>query len=413
MDSRTVVTARRPPWWRTVLLGTLCAFGSLACVAISELSRSDEYGWQVLLVGVALLVALALPIVLVWRHRSPLVVTVVASVVAVVLPVGSWTALVAAGSLIGRQRGRDVWWAVAGAAVATVVTVARDVRGSTSQTSLLKLIFAPASARQPVAVDLGWWVVPLFAGLGVAIAVGAGLAVRAHREAGASRRQAGAARQVSDELGDQLARQRERERIGREVHDVLGHRLSLLNLHAGALEAHAPTQGPLADSARLVREGASRSMSDLRSLLAMLNEPLDGEPTEPDLSLVDLPAMIDETIGAGIPLSSSVFVTHAERADPALARAVYRIVQELLTNARRHAAGSPVRLEITGGPQVGMRIDARNPYPKNARPGTDGQGLRGIAERVELLGGRLAYGLDDDGRTFRATVELPWRGREG
>lgn len=411
MDQRHVVTTRRPPWWRTTLLGTLCAFASLLSVTFSEVLEA-EYGWQVLLGGFALLTALILPLGLLWRHRAPVTVTVLASALALLAPVGAWTALVATASLIGRRRGRQVWWAVAGAAVATVVTVARDVRGPSSQTSLIKLLFAPTEATSGVAVALGWWVAPLLVGLGTGVTVGAGLAVRGRREARASQRRAGAAQQVSDQLGDQLARQRERERIGREVHDVLGHRLSLLSLHAGALEVHAPRAGPLAESARLVREGASRSMADLRSLLAMLNEPLGSERAEPDLSLVDLREMIDETIGAGITLSSSVFVSHPEDADPALARAVYRIVQELLTNARRHAAGEPVRLEITGGPGSGMRIDAHNPYLQHVAPSPDGQGLRGIAERVELLGGRLAYGLDDDGRTFRVTVELPWRGRE-
>src|SRR5690606_24657871 len=162
-----------------------------------------------------------------------------------------------------------------------------------------------------------------------------------------------------------------RERIGREVHDVLGHRLSLLNLHAGALESHAPPDGPLGESARLVRESAARAMEDLRSLLDMLNDPLEAGPAEPDLSLVDLP--------------------------------------EMITNARRHAPGRPTRREVHGGPSRGMYIDARNPYGPPAAPGQGGQGLRGIAERVELLGGTLRYGLDEGGRTFRVTVELPWR----
>lgn len=416
MDQRAVVTTRRPPWWRTVLWGTLCAAASVTSVTFSELARADEYGWQILLTGVVLLVALALPLVLVWRHRAPFAVTIVAAAVAAVLPIGTWTALAALASLLGRRRGREVWWTTGGVAVATLVTTVRDAHGSSSATSLLKTVFAPAQALPGTAVDLGWWVAPLFTVLSMALAVGAGLAVRARREAAAATRQASAVQETSDQLGDQLARQRERERIGREVHDVLGHRLSLLNLHAGALEAHAPSAGELGQSARLVRESASRSMADLRSLLAMLNEPLAAEPAEPDLSLVDLPAMIEETVVAGVPVSSSVFVTDAEQADPALARAVYRIVQELLTNARRHAAGAPVRLEVAGGPATGMRIDARNPYLAAAHPGetvsADGQGLRGIAERVELLGGSLAYGLDDGGRSFRVTVDLPWRGRE-
>lgn len=408
MERRGQVPERRAPWWRTVLWGTLCAFMSLMSFVFSETGqRADEGAVIIALTG--FFVSLGLPLVLLWRHRAPYAVTLSAAATAVVLPVGTWTALVALGSLISRRRGPDVWWTTAAVAVATGVTVVRDAAGRTSASSLLKTFLAPAGAEPGTAVTLGWWVAPLFLGLGMAVAVGAGLAVRAHREAAVSAGQVSAAEQMTVRLDDQLARQRERERIGREVHDVLGHRLSLLNLHAGALEAHAPADGPLRDSARLVREGASRSMADLRSLLAMLNEPLDTEPAEPDLSLVDLPAMIGETVEAGLPVSSSVYIDGAERADPALARAVYRIVQELLTNARRHAEGKPVRLDVHGSPSTGMHIDSRNPYAPSPSAGGGGQGLRGIAERVELLGGDLAYGLDDDGRTFRVTVRLPWR----
>lgn len=407
MERSTHVPARPAPWWRTVLWGTLCAAMSMSSMAISELGASGE-GSAALLILVAALVSVTLPLLLLWRRRAPYAVTLAASAVAVVLPVGTWTALVALGSLVARRRGRDVWWTTAAVALATTVTVVRDARGRTTASSFIKTLLAPTGAEPGAEVTLGWWVAPLFIALGVTVAVGAGLAVRARREAALSAGQVTAAAKRTERLDDQLARQRERERIGREVHDVLGHRLSLLNLHAGALEAHAPPDGQLRESARLVREGAAKSMADLRSLLTMLNEPLGTEPAEPDLSLVDLPAMISETVDAGLPVSSSVYIDGAERADPALARAVYRIVQELLTNARRHAEGRPVRLDVTGSPAAGMHIDARNPYVPSERPGT-GQGLRGIAERVELLGGELAYGLDDGGRTFRVTVRLPWR----
>src|SRR5690625_6895976 len=99
-------------------------------------------------------------------------------------------------------------------------------------------------------------------------------------------------------------------------------------------------------------------MADLRSLLAMLHEPLDAEPAEPDLSLVDLPAMIAETVDTGVPVSSSVYVDSAEQADPTLARAVYRLVQELLTNARRHAVGQQVVLEVSGGDRKSTRLNS-------------------------------------------------------
>src|SRR5699024_3864821 len=156
-------------------------------------------------------------------------------------------------------------------------------------------------------------------------------------------------------------------------------------------------------------------------LLAVLREDPNAEPAMGDLSLADLTAMIEESVAAGVPVSSSVFLDRAESADPALARAAYRAVQELLTYARTRTPGAQVRLSVQGGPAEGTTIDARNPYHgPGACPGSgqgpgqgsgqgSGQGLQGVAERVELLGGRLAYGLDDGGATFRVTVTLPWR----
>src|SRR5699024_4582424 len=150
------------------------------------------------------------------------------------------------------------------------------------------------------------------------------------------------------------------------------------------LEVNAREDAQLAQSAALVRASAARSMDDLRSLLAVLREDPDAEPTMREPSLADLPAMIEEAVAAGAPVSSSVFLDRAETADPALARAVYRVVQELLTNARKHAPGAQVRLSVQGGPAAGITIDAQNPYLGPAAGHSSGQGLQGVAERVEL-----------------------------
>src|SRR5699024_5669152 len=122
------------------------------------------------------------------------------------------------------------------------------------------------------------------------------------------------------------------------------------------------------------------------------------------LSLRDLTQVIDETVQAGVPVTSTVYLDRPEQAPPALSRAVYRIVQELLTNARKHAPGEPVRLQVSGGPGEGVTVEARNRYvaadtEAERDNAASGQGMRGIAERVELMNGQLAYGLDHDGRT--------------
>src|SRR5699024_8133046 len=394
----------RPPLWRTLLAGVLCAFASMVSVVFSAWGHPADNGIAVLL----MLVALAAPVALGWRHRAPLALTLAAAVLAVALPVGTSVALALLLSLFARRSGVSVWWATAAVTAATALTFTRDVLAPTAAQSFLQTLVLPADAPPDASVEVNWWVVPMATVLTVGPVVGIALIRRANRRTQAATSADSAAGEGSQRLGGELGRQQERERIAREVHDVLGHRLSLLNLHAGALQVRPGADPDEVQSAELVRQSAAQSMEDLRSLLDMLHEPSGQGTVVAEPSLEDLPAMIEETAATGISVTSSVYLDQAATADPAVARAVYRVVQELLTNARKHAHGMPIRLSVTGGPQTGITIDARNRYvPSSSASG--GRGLQGIAERVELLQGQLGYGLDDGGATFRVTVLLPWR----
>ena len=400
---------RRAPWWRTALLILVCFGASIVCIVFSEWGQSAGPASGAIAFGL-IVAAIAVPVSLAWRHRAPYVITLVAAAAGVLVPIGASTALAALVSLIARRSGARVWWAAAVVGLATMGGAVRDVAAETVAESFLKTVLGPVNAPPHTMVALNWWVVPIVVALAMVPAIGLGLALRARRQSRVAEVRAEVAGEHSARLGDALARQVERERIAREVHDVLGHRLSLLNLHAGALEVNAQADEELARSAALVRASAGQSVEDLRSLLSVLRQDPGSEPALPEPSLADLPAVIDETVHTGVPVSATVYLDRAETADPALARAVYRIVQELLTNARKHAPGAQIRLAVTGGPQTGLGIDARNPYLGPAAGGAGaGRGLQGIAERVELLGGQLAYGLDDGGATFRVTVALPWR----
>lgn len=383
----------------------LCAFASTSTLVFSEVGATAEPGAGVLVFAVAMLVVLSLG----WRHRAPLAITLVAAAVAIVVPIGTSTAVIALVSLFTRRFDRWLWWATAAVALATTVTYVRDLVAPTMESSLLKMLLGPPDAPPSTPVDLNWWVVPMMVALTMGTAIAAGLMRRDNRRSRLANRRASAAGRRSAKLGDELARQVERHRIAREVHDVLGHRLSLLNLHAGALEVSAGADAKLTESAALVRASAAQSMNDLRSLLTMLREDPDQDPTMRDPSLADLPDIIDESVSAGAVINSVVVLDRADSAGPALARAVYRVVQELLTNARKHAPGAPIQLRVSGGPDREITIDARNAYLGPGDSSGTRQGLQGIAERVELLEGTLTYGLEDDGATFRVTVQLPWR----
>ena len=183
-------------------------------------------------------------------------------------------------------------------------------------------------------------------------------------------------------------------------------RALLFCLSCGALEANATDDPRLAQSARLVRESAGAAMDDLRSLLDVMREPVGAEL--PPMPLSHLAQVVHESFGAGQPVSSSIFVSEPDRADPQLSRAVYRIVQEVLTNARKHAPGSPVDVAVSHETGA-VRVHVVNPIADLAPPDRTGAGLGliGVDERVALLGGSVSHGVQD-GR-FVLDVVLPIR----
>ncbi|WP_204745604.1 sensor histidine kinase [Glycomyces paridis] len=197
------------------------------------------------------------------------------------------------------------------------------------------------------------------------------------------------------------ARRRARDELARELHDLLGHRLSLLSLHAGAMEYRpdAPA-GELAAAAGVVREQSHLAMRDLREVIAVLRAPI-GELPQP--TMADLRALVEEARpGSRIDLVEEVEGEAPERSG----RTAYRIVQEALTNARRHAAGAPVRVAVSGGPGEGLSVEVENGPGRASGPGT-GHGLVGIEERTALAGGRLRYGPTEAGG-WLVQAWLPW-----
>ncbi len=214
------------------------------------------------------------------------------------------------------------------------------------------------------------------------------------------------------------ARQLERERIAREMHDVLAHRISILSLHAGALE-YGPGAPPeqIQRAASAIRTSAHQALQDLREVIGVLRQaPEDARPERPQPTLADLPALVEESRQAGMDVTLDLVEPAPSAPTPpeALGRNAYRIVQEALTNARKHAPGTPVTVRVAGAPGEGLTVEVANPVPAAAHrrqavseiPGA-GTGLIGLAERAKLAGGRLDHHLSDEG-AFVLRAWLPW-----
>jgi signal transduction histidine kinase len=210
------------------------------------------------------------------------------------------------------------------------------------------------------------------------------------------------------------ARMAERTRIAREMHDVLAHRISMVALHAGGLEVR-PDLPPeqVRETAALLRTTARQALEELRSVIGVLREAPGQEaaPAVPQPTLSDIPRLVEETRRTGAKIDFEMRVALPDSAPSALGRDAYRIVQEALTNIRKHAQGTAGQVRITGAAGSGLQVSVHNRLPVHASteptlPGS-GAGLLGLQERVTLAGGTLVHGPDGSG-DFVVDAELQW-----
>jgi signal transduction histidine kinase len=249
----------------------------------------------------------------------------------------------------------------------------------------------------------------------LALAVTAwGMFVRARRQLLLSLRERALRAEADQRLHEDRARMAERTRIAREMHDVLAHRISLLALHAGALEVR-PDLPPakVRETAELLRSTARQALEELRGVIGVLREEPGREsaPPAPQPTLSDIRRLVEETRRAGAEIDFEMRVDHPEAVPGGLGRDAYRIVQEALTNIGKHAHGAAARVRVTGAPDRGLRVGVHNRQPVHAQAGPtlpgSGAGLLGLQERVALAGGTLVHGPDGSG-DFVVDAELPW-----
>ena len=256
----------------------------------------------------------------------------------------------------------------------------------------------------------------VFLTLGLALTaavVAFGMFVRARRQLVRSLQDRAVRAEGEQRLRVDQARHLERTRIAREMHDVLAHRISLLSMHAGALEFRpdAPPE-EVARAAGVVRASARQALEDLREVIGVLRDHPDGAAsTRPQPTLGDLPALVEESRVAGVRVNAEYRVADLGSAPAVTGRTAYRVVQEGLTNVRKHAGGTVAGVEVSGGPGEGLTVQVDNPPPVGgdhspALPSA-GTGLIGLLERVSLAGGSLEHGWTPSGG-FRLRAWLPW-----
>ena len=206
----------------------------------------------------------------------------------------------------------------------------------------------------------------------------------------------------------------ERQRIARELHDIVAHHMSVIAIQAEAGPRKVADPPPeLVESFADIRASALSGLDELRRLLGVMRS--SGADTAPQPGLSELDGLLDSARSGGVRVTSSVSGTI--RALPqGIDLSAYRILQEALSNAMRHAPGSAVRVELAYAPSalvIKVRNDPCAAPDGHADEEGAGHGLIGMRERAVMLGGHLEAGPTEDGG-FLVTAVLPDTGdREG
>ncbi|MEU6550473.1 histidine kinase [Streptomyces sp. NPDC046915] len=213
---------------------------------------------------------------------------------------------------------------------------------------------------------------------------------------------------VEAQLREEAARVAERSRIAAEMHDVLAHRLSLIALHTGVLATRSDTlPATVAERLGLLRTASTAALADLRDVLGALREPdTTRAPAALAPAVRDAQELADEARAAGQRVGMTI-QGHPEQAPTTHRLAVYRIVQEALTNTRKHAAGALVTVRVDYGPPATL-VEVTNTAgtPGEISSVDSGYGLIGLQERVAALGGQLNAGPAGAG-AWRLAARIP------
>ncbi|QKW21279.1 sensor histidine kinase [Kitasatospora sp. NA04385] len=403
------------PWWwarrRSAVLDVgLAAVSGLECAAGAYGLVRDRLGWGLPVTAVCVALGALAGASLLVRRRWPVVPVVVALVFVpgffgVVLLVVSLYTLAA------------TWeWPLRRARVVVLSAVAMVETFGTVLFAMTAPAEAPADPLPPTWVFV---VIAAFVAVGMAVApMVTGLYVGARRRLVESLKDRAQGLETELTLLAEQARERawraraeERTRIAREMHDVVAHRVSLMVVHAAAVERIVPKDPAKArQSAQLIGETGRQALDELREILGVLRMTEPQEQVEaPVGGLAELPELVEQSRVAGMAVALTVsgerreYVAEAEQT-------AYRVVQEGLTNAHKYAGGARVSVLLAYVPN-GVRVSVVNACPDGAAQvalPSGGNGLVGMRERVVALGGAFHAGPEDGGG-FRVEAVLPSR----
>ena len=382
----TDVAARLGWWQQTWRLAAAVAVGIPLWLSIGVVLRGQAGETGSWLVIGDPLVALGCLTALVWRRRFPLAVTMTVAIASTASALAAGASFLALVSISTRRRPVEI--GVVGLAFVTASQFAGGFYPVQSSPGLL-------------------WVQLAFPALIAGIAVAAGMAIGARRvEVRSLRDRAESAEREQTARAAQV-RALERNRIAREMHDVLAHRISLVAMQAGVLDHRS---GLSAEENRVlvrgIADGSHQALEELRDVLGVLRAD-PGRPEPPQPSLQGIPDLVADARTSGLDVTLTTGVTG--QPPDVVGRTCYRIVQEGLTNAAKHAPGAHVHITLDGTAGDNLNVSVHNSpaTTATAQPPASGFGLLGLTERVTLAGGKLDHRHTPD-HGYLLTAQLPW-----
>ncbi|MDA0180947.1 histidine kinase [Solirubrobacter phytolaccae] len=363
-------------WLVDVLMTLIALTVGVLVYTESEQAHSDFEDLIDLTLGVTSLIALW------WRRRWPGAIGILITAASAFSAFSAGAALIALFNVALRGTRRQI-----------ITVTAVGIAGG-----IVYTVMYPTEDDVPLAIELA------FAVLITLVVVPWGLFTRTQRDLVHTERDRAKKAEAEQLAHVEAAREAERRRIAGEMHDVLAHRLSLLSVHAGALEFRPDaTPAEISEAAGVIRATATEALRDLRDVIGVLRTS-DGVTAPPQPTLDAIPALVEESRAAGMHVRARI---EASGGEVMVGRTAYRVVQEGLTNARKHAPAAAV--EVTVGPSdaslVVEVVSRKSALAPEAGPG--GSGLIGLTERVALAGGSLEHGPNRRG-DFVLRAVLPW-----
>lgn len=385
--------------WQSMVMVVCAGFMCLAQTAFAAQRFGQDsavYVWMVF----CMLVAFAIGFLLLARSRYPRATFVAACVVVLVFPYDPILALMALTALLARRN--DMKTTVRAIVAGGFVTLAAQVRDALRppEASIWHMVFAKPDTGSQYGTDLIMLAddrtivitAVVAALLELAIATLAGLHIRSRALASLATAKADAADAQVAQLKTAIDSQQLAEQTGR-----------------------------IAEKTEEIRKQAAGALDEAHSVIDMLRHPEQAREQlapsdETSLTRESLDALIGDARAAGMRLNTWIDIQQLGQLNRETGKIAYRSLQEGLTNASRHAPGSPVSLELTANPTAGVHAHVSNPtipangthLDTNAKDmSRTGAGLPGLAERVRQSGGTCRFGFDPQ-HTFHMDVQLPW-----